>query len=120
MTCLADGSCCSGTCRLWVVIGFFLLITATVIAIFLPVWEARTLLIAMCKHMFTWTPVKEPLKYDGTEFSHHPELVDGKLPDGRLPLDHKPSKPMTGAFVDADDTAHGQQAVAALKAEETY
>lgn len=100
------------------VIGFFLLLTATVIAVFLPIWEARALLIAICKHMFTWTPVHEPLKYDGTELSHHPELVDGKLPDGRLPLDRKPSKPMSNAHVGHDDSAHN--AVAAFKAEETY
>lgn len=100
------------------VIGFLLLLTATVIAICLPIWEARALLIAMCKHFVTWTPVSEPLKYDGTELSHQPELVDGKLPNGRLPLDRKPSKP--NAYVDADDTAHGANAVAAFKEEETY
>lgn len=101
-------------------IGFLLLLTATVIAIFLPIWEARALLIAMCKHVVTWTPVSEPLKYDGTEFSYQPELVDGKLPNGRLPLDRKPSKPMTNAYVDVDDTAHGATAVASFKEEETY
>ena len=102
------------------VIGFILLLSATVIAVVLPIWEARALLIAICKHMVTWTPAQEGLKYDGTEFSHHPELVDGKLPSGKLPLDKPPSKPLANAaYVKADDTAHGEQAVAGLKAEGT-
>lgn len=97
------------------VIGFFLLITATLIAIFLPIWEARVLLMAICKHMFTWTSPNEGLKYDGTEFSHKPDLVDG----GRLPnMDRKPSKPLAKDYINADDTAHGQDAVAEFKADE--
>jgi hypothetical protein len=102
-------------CRLWVVIGFFLLISATLIAIILPIWEARGILTVICKHMFTWTTPKEALKYDGTEFSHHPDLVDG----GRLPnLDRKPSKPMSKPYVDCDDSAHGQAAVAQFKSDD--
>lgn len=96
-------------------IGFFLLISATLIAIFLPIWEARALLIVICKHMFTWTTPSEGLKYDGTEFSHKPDLVDG----GRLPaMDRKPSKPLAKPYVEADDTAHGQGAVAEFKADQ--
>ncbi len=106
---------CVDTCRLWVVIGFFLLISATLIAIILPIWEARGILTVIFKHMFTWTTPKEALKYDGTEFSHHPDLVDG----GRLPnLDSKPSKPMSKPYVDGDDTAHGQAAVAQFKSDD--
>ena len=76
-------------CRLWVVIGFFLLISATIIAVVLPIWEARAILTVICKHMLTWTSPSEALKYDGAEHSHKPDLVDG----GRLPdLDRKPSK----------------------------
>ena len=92
-------------------IGFILLLSATLIAIFLPIWEARALLIQICKHMFTWTTPTEGLKYDGTELSHKPDLVDG----GRIPqMDRKPSKP----YVSADDTAHGGSAVASFKADE--
>lgn len=100
-------------CRLWVVIGFFLLISATLIAIILPIWEARAIIMVILKHMVTWTTPKEALKYDGTEFSHRPDLVDG----GRLPdLDRKPSKAMTKPYVDLDDTAHG--AVAEFKTDD--
>ena len=74
---------------MWVVIGFFLLISAIIIAVVLPIWEARAILTVICKHMLTWTSPNEALKYDGTEHSHKPDLVDG----GRLPdLDRKPSK----------------------------
>ena len=91
--------------RLWVVIGFILLLSATVIAVFLPIWEARTLMAAICKRMFTWNPAQEGLKYNGTDYSHHPELVDGKLP-----LDEPSCKPLAdAAYVEADDTAHGEQ-----------
>lgn len=42
-------------------------------------------------------------------------MVDG----GRLPnLDRKPSKPMSKPYVDCDDSAHGQAAVAQFKSDD--
>lgn len=65
-------------------------------------------MFVICRYIFTLKTSDEALKYGDTN-SHHPDLEDGARPPN---LDRKPIRPTTQSYVDMDDTAHRQQAVA--------
>ena len=63
--------------RLWIAIGFILIVGASLVALILPIWEARALCIIVMKGMFTGRRPKKPLKPDGTEYSVQDAVVVG-------------------------------------------
>ena len=46
--------------RLWIAIGFILIVGASLLATILPIWEARAICIAIMKGLFTWSTPKRP------------------------------------------------------------
>ncbi|DBA67694.1 TPA: urea active transporter, variant 2 [Trebouxia sp. C0005] len=63
--------------KLWVVIGFILIVGASLLATILPVWEARALCFVIIKRMLHWDSPKRGLNYDGNEYSHNGNVVVG-------------------------------------------
>ncbi len=63
--------------RLWVYVGFILIVSASLLALILPVWEARALCWVITKRLFRWDSPKTGLNYDGSEYSHNGNVVVG-------------------------------------------
>lgn len=64
-------------CRLWVYIGFILIVGASLLATILPVWEARALCWVIIRRMAHWDKPQTGLNYDGNEYSHNGNVVVG-------------------------------------------
>ena len=91
---------------------------ASLLAVILPVYEARALCFVIIKRMFRWDSPKTGLNYDGNEYSHdgntvvgdaHVDTTLGKGFGTTTSLAHAPEGMM-------NDSAHGgNNASAAMK-----
>ena len=104
-------------CRLWIAIGFILIVGASLVALILPIWEARALCIAVMKGIFTGRQPKRPLKPDGTEYSVQDAVVIGDADVGTSAGKVSGTVDMVGGQPEEfNDSAHGGRAAnAALK-----
>ena len=76
----------------WIVLGFFMMITSTIIATFLPIWEARSVLLAIVNHMIHGKRMTSEERFGG------PEKFDDSVHDRMF--GKKGAMP-------PDDSAHG-------------
>ena len=104
---------CLQMCRLWVIIGFILIVVASLLATILPIWEARALCFVIIKRMLRWDSPKRGLNYDGNEYSHNGNVVVG---DANVDTTGFGSTTSPAHAPDMNDSAHGgDKAGAALK-----
>ena len=104
-------------CRLWIAIGFILIVGASLLATILPIWEARAICIAILKGLFTWSTPKQPLKPDGREYNVTDAVVVGDADvDTTAAKGNGTIGVVRGNMGELNDSAHGGGAAsAALK-----
>lgn len=107
---------CLQMCRLWVIIGFILIVGASLLATILPIWEARALCFVIIKRMLRWDSPKRGLNYDGNEYSHNGNVVVGDANVDTTAGKGFGSTTSPAHAPDMNDSAHGgDKAGAALK-----
>lgn len=102
-------------CRLWVIIGFILIVGGSLLATILPIWEARALCFVIIR-MLRWDTPKRGLNYDGNEYSHNGNVVVGDADIDTTAGKGFGTTTSPAHAPDMNDSAHGgDEASAALK-----